>query len=67
MIRTKNDKTDPALISLSYVGLGRIHEFFGESEYAIKIYEVAIKLGNMPDGGYAAAVAARDRLMKEDQ
>lgn len=67
VIRTKSVKTDPALISLSYVGLGRIHEFFGESEYAIKIYEVAIRLGNMPDGGYAAAVAARDRLMKEDQ
>lgn len=67
VIRTKSDKTDPALISLSYVGLGRIHEFFGESEYAIKIYEVAIKLGNMPDGGYAAAVAARERLMKENQ
>ncbi|MGI9055893.1 MAG: hypothetical protein ACR2F2_08850 [Pyrinomonadaceae bacterium] len=66
-ITSQNEKTDRALISLSYVALGRIHEFFGESEYAIKIYEAAIKLGNMPDGGYAAAMAARDRLMKDDQ
>jgi hypothetical protein len=67
VLRTKNEKTDPALISLSYVALGRIHEFFGESEYAVKIYEAAIKIGNVPDGGYQAAVAARDRLLKEDE
>jgi hypothetical protein len=67
VLRTKNEKTDLALVSLSYVALGRIHEFFGESEYAVKIYEAAIKLGNMPDGGYTAAVAARERLLKDDQ
>lgn len=66
-IKNKDAKTDPALISLTYVALGRIHEYFGESEYAKKIYEVAIKMGNMPDGGYAQAVAARERLEKEDQ
>lgn len=67
VIRTRNEKTDPALISLSYVALGRIHEFFGESEYAVKIYEAAIKIGNLPDSGYSAAMAARERLLKEDQ
>lgn len=67
VLRTRNEKTDPALLSLSYVALGRIHEFFGESEYAVKIYEAAIKIGNLPDSGYAAAVAARERLLKEDQ
>jgi hypothetical protein len=66
-IKNKDAKTDPALISLTYVALGRIHEYFGESEYAKKIYEVAIKMGNMPDGGYAQAVEARERLEKEDQ
>lgn len=63
----KSANTDPALISLTYVALGRIHEYFGESEYAKKIYEAAIKMGNMPDGGYAQAVAARERLEKDDQ
>lgn len=66
-IKNKDSKTDPALISLTYVALGRIHEYFGESEYAKKIYEVAIKMGNIPDGGYAQAVAARERLEKEDK
>lgn len=65
--KNKEIKTDPALVSLTYVALGRIHEYFGESEYAKKIYEAAIKLGNMSDGGYAQAVAARERLEKEDQ
>lgn len=57
--------TNNALISLSYVALARIHEYYGESEYAIKIYEAAIKIGNVPDGAYKEAVAARERLMKE--
>lgn len=67
VLRTGNTNTDPALISLTYVALGRIHEYFGESEYAKKIYEAAIKMGNIPDSGYAQAVAARERLEKEDQ
>ncbi|MEO6589279.1 MAG: hypothetical protein ABIP06_08225 [Pyrinomonadaceae bacterium] len=67
VLRTQSEKTDRALISLSYVALGRIHEFFGETEYAIKIYEQAIKIGNYPDSGYSAAVAARERLIKENQ
>ncbi len=58
-------KLDAALISLSYVALARIYEFYGETEYAVKIYEAAIKVGNVRDGAYGEAVAARDRLMKE--
>lgn len=56
---------DTALISLSYVALARIYEFYGEDGYAVKIYEAAIKVGNVPDGAYTEAVAARERLMKE--
>jgi len=58
-------KPDAALISLSYVGLARIYEFYGETGYAIKIYEAAIKVGNVTNGAYSEAIAARDRLMKE--
>ncbi len=65
VLRSKNEKTDSALISLTYFSVGRIHEYFGETEYAIKIYEAAIKIGNLPDSGYAAAVEARNRLLKE--
>lgn len=66
-LKTVDKKSDPALVSLTYVALGRIHEYFGEGEYAKKIYEAAIKLGDMTDGGYAQALAARQRLEKEDQ
>jgi hypothetical protein len=47
------------------VALGRIYEFYGETEYAVKIYEAAIKLNNTGDESYKQAVAARDRLLKE--
>lgn len=58
-------QTDKALISLSYVALARIYEFYGETEYAVKIYEAAIKLGDVADGAYSEAVAARARLTKK--
>jgi tetratricopeptide (TPR) repeat protein len=65
VIRSASPKTDQTLISLSYVALGRIYEFYGETEYAKKIYEAAIKLGNTTEESYKQAVAAREKLMKE--
>lgn len=65
VIRSATKETDFALISLSYVALARIYEFYGETEYAVKIYEAAIKIGNVTDGAYKEAVAARERLTKE--
>jgi hypothetical protein len=57
-------RTDSALISLSYVALARIHEFYDESEYAVKIYEAAIRIGDVPGGAYKEAIAAKERLLK---
>jgi hypothetical protein len=64
VIRSATAETDPALLSLSYVGLGRIYEFYDDAEYAVKIYEVAIRIGDVTGGAYREAVEARDRLMK---
>jgi hypothetical protein len=58
-------QTDPALLSLSYVALGRIREFFGETEVALKIYEKAMTYGDVTGGAYKEAAAARERLMKD--
>jgi tetratricopeptide (TPR) repeat protein len=58
-------KIDTELVSLSYIGVARIHEFYGETEVAIKVYEAAIKLNNTTDESYKQAVAARERLIKE--
>jgi len=65
VIRSATAKTDTTLISLSYIAIGRIYEFYGEKEYAVKIYEAAIKLGNINDNSYKQAVAAKERLTKE--
>ena len=58
-------ETAKALVSLSYVGLGRIYEYDGEDEYAAKIYDAAIKIGKVPDGAFDEAVAAKNRLTKK--
>lgn len=57
--------TDAALISLSYVALARIYEFYGETDYAVKIYEAAIKVGDVTGGAFREAVAAKDKLLKQ--
>jgi hypothetical protein len=59
------NRPDAALISLSYVALARIYEFAGDTSYAIKVYEAAIQMGDVSDGAYKEAVAARERLIKE--
>ncbi len=65
VVRSATQTTDAALLSLSYVALARIYEYFGENQYAVKIYETAIKIGNIRVGAYKEAIAARDRLLKE--
>ena len=65
VIRSATENTDKALLSLSYVGLARIYEFYDDNEYAVKIYEAAIKIGNISGGAYQEAIEARERLMKK--
>jgi tetratricopeptide (TPR) repeat protein len=55
---------DPALLSLTYVALAKIYEFFDDNTYAIGIYDAAIKVGNVTGGAYNEAIAAKQRLMK---
>jgi hypothetical protein len=56
---------DPALVSLSYVALGKIYEFFDDKGYAMSIYDAAIKLGPVAGGGHNEALAAKQRLMRD--
>lgn len=58
-------RIDPALVSLSYVALGKIYEFYEQSAYAIAIYDAAIKVGDVPGGGFSEALAAKQRLLKQ--
>ena len=57
-------RVDPALVSLAYVALGRIYEINDQKEYAIRIYDAALKIGDVSGSGYAEALAAKQRLVK---
>lgn len=54
--------TDRALLSLTYVALARIYEHFNRNDEAIKLYDQAIKLGEI--GAYKEATAGKQRLLK---
>jgi hypothetical protein len=38
-------------LSLAYVALARIYEIEDNKDYAIKLYDKAIELGEVPGGG----------------
>ena len=61
----QKQRVDPALISLSYVALAKIYEFYDNKSYAMAIYDAAIKVGDVRGGGYQEALAAKARLIKE--
>ena len=65
VLRSATETTDAALISLSYLGLGRIYEFYDQPEYALKIYEKVIELGDIEGGAYKEAIDAKARLTKK--
>jgi hypothetical protein len=57
-------KIDAALLSLTYVALAKIYEFYDDKPYAMKIYDAAIGVGNVTGGAYSEALAAKQRLLK---
>lgn len=65
VLKSATDKTDTALISLTYVALARLYEYYDQNQYAIKIYEKVISMGDMKGGAYQEAIAARERLLKQ--
>jgi hypothetical protein len=62
---SQKEKIDSALLSLSYVALAKIYEFYDNNTYAIGVYDAAIKLGNVAGGAYDEAIAAKQRLLKD--
>lgn len=65
VLTSATEKTDLALISLTYVALARLYEYYDQNAYAVKIYEKVISMGDMKGGAYQEAVAARERLIKD--
>ncbi len=60
----EKQRVDPALLSLSYVALAKIYEFYDQDAYAMKIYDAAISVGNVTGGAFGEALAAKQRLLK---
>ncbi|MEJ7847197.1 MAG: hypothetical protein WKF92_03795 [Pyrinomonadaceae bacterium] len=61
----KKQRVDAALLSLSYVALAKLYEFYNDRTYAMGIYDAAIKVGRVNGGAYDEALAAKARLIKE--
>jgi tetratricopeptide (TPR) repeat protein len=61
---SQKQPVDPALLSLSYVALAKIFEFYDNLQMASGLYDAAIKLGDMTGGGFREAMAAKQRLVK---
>ncbi len=64
VISTATAETDKALLSLAFVALGRIYEFENQNDYAIKLYDKALELQDIPGGAFRDALAAKQRLLK---
>lgn len=64
VLKTAGPTTDKALLSLTYVALARIYEFLNDNAYAVKLYDEAIKLADIPNGAFRDAVAGKQRLLK---
>ena len=62
---SQKQQVDPALRSLSFVALAKIFEFFDDRPYAISIYDAAIKIGDVSGGAFQEAMAAKQRLLKD--
>ena len=61
----RNSAVDKALLSLSYVALAKIYEFYDDAGYATALYDEAIKVGRVQGGAFDQAIAAKQRLIKQ--
>lgn len=64
VLNTATERTDRALLSLTYVALGRIYESQSENGMALKLYDKAIEFGDIPNSGFREAIAAKQQLLK---
>ncbi len=63
-LRKATTKTDPALLSLTYVAIARLYEFFNQNSMAMQAYDRAIQFGDVKDGAYREALSGKQRLLK---
>ena len=66
VIRFATPATDKEMIALTYVSLGGIYEFYDQKDYAVKIYDAAMKFGRADGEGYKKAFAAKQKLVEKN-
>jgi hypothetical protein len=64
VLKSATPKTDPALLSLTYVALAKIYEFYNDNPTAIQLYDKALAYGRLDKSGYDEALAGKQRLVK---
>lgn len=65
VLRTATQTTDRALLSLTYVALAKIYEFYDDKAYALALYNKAIEFGPVTGGAHSEALTAKARLIKD--
>ncbi len=65
VLKSARPNTDPVLLSLTYVALGKIYEFYDNNAYAAALYDRAIQIGPIAGGAHSEAMAAKARLLKQ--
>jgi hypothetical protein len=58
---------DPGVVSQSYVALAKIYEFYDQDDYAVKLYDAAIKIGDVQRGAYGQAISGKQKLISNPQ
>lgn len=59
--------TDPALLSVTYVALARLYEFFNQDGMAMQAYDQAIGIGEVKEGAFRDALAGKQALVRKPQ
>lgn len=63
VLRSSTAETDPGLISSTYFALGRIYEYYNNADYAVKIYDAALKMGRVEGGAFEQAFEAKQAIL----
>lgn len=63
-LEAASPETDRALISRAHEAMGRIHAFLDHTREALKEFDEAIRIGDVPGGAYKEALEGKKKLGK---
>ncbi|MBC7798322.1 MAG: hypothetical protein H7Z37_15740 [Pyrinomonadaceae bacterium] len=65
VILASSEDTPKPLLSLTHVALGKLYDFYEKPDEAMKEFDAAIKIGNVPNGAYQQAIIEKQNLVKK--